>query len=203
MKSIQKGWHSSGAVWELRWPSWAVRPNKPSGFRGRKELLNRATVLVTTCPWYVNWHLRTLSNTSPYRRDVSITLSKAEFHPRGNYKWRCKWFSKHRKCANTFICRLHILFHQYSCSKSAMYFYFLFFASNLRTSGCSHYGLLSTNEEQKKLPHDLFDICATHAGLWVWHKKSAHVFSCLPASVFNQLNINLTKKNDHPNHLIF
>ena len=44
-------------------------------------------------------------------------------------------------------------------------FLFLFFASNLRTSGCSHYGLLSTNEEQKKLPHDLFDICATHAGL--------------------------------------
>ena len=26
------------------------RPNKPSGFRGRKELLNRASALVTTCP---------------------------------------------------------------------------------------------------------------------------------------------------------
>ena len=26
--------HSSGAVWESRWTSWAVRPNKPSGFRG-------------------------------------------------------------------------------------------------------------------------------------------------------------------------
>ena len=38
--------HSSGAVWKSRWPSWAVRPNEPSGFRGRKELLNR----VTTCP---------------------------------------------------------------------------------------------------------------------------------------------------------
>ena len=47
--------HSSGAVWESRWPSWAVRPNEPSGFRGRKELLNRASALVTTC------HLRTLS----------------------------------------------------------------------------------------------------------------------------------------------
>ena len=42
--------HSSGTVWESRWPSWAVRPNEPSGFRGRKELLNRASALVTTCP---------------------------------------------------------------------------------------------------------------------------------------------------------
>ena len=25
-------------------------PNEPSGFRGRKELLNRASALVTTCP---------------------------------------------------------------------------------------------------------------------------------------------------------
>ena len=49
---------SSGAVWESRWLSWAVRPNEPSGFRGRKDLLNRASALV-------NWHLRTLSNTSP------------------------------------------------------------------------------------------------------------------------------------------
>ena len=42
-------WHSSGAVWESRWTSWAVRPNEPSGFRGRKELFNRASALVTTC----------------------------------------------------------------------------------------------------------------------------------------------------------
>ena len=42
--------HSSGAVWESRWPSWAVRPNEPSGFRGRKDFLNRALALVTTCP---------------------------------------------------------------------------------------------------------------------------------------------------------
>ena len=42
--------HSSGAVWESRWTSWAVRPDEPSGFRGRKELLNRASALVTTCP---------------------------------------------------------------------------------------------------------------------------------------------------------
>ena len=41
---------SSGAVWVSRWPSWAIRPNKPSGFRGRKELLNHASALVTTCP---------------------------------------------------------------------------------------------------------------------------------------------------------
>ena len=42
--------HSSGAVWESRWTSWAVRPNEPSGFRGRKDLLNRVSALVTTCP---------------------------------------------------------------------------------------------------------------------------------------------------------
>ena len=40
---------SSGAVWESRWPpSWAVRPNEPSGFRGREDLLNHASALVTT-----------------------------------------------------------------------------------------------------------------------------------------------------------
>ena len=27
-----------------------VRPNEPSGFRGRKDLLNRTSALVTTCP---------------------------------------------------------------------------------------------------------------------------------------------------------
>ena len=79
--------HSSGAVWESRWPSWAVRPNEPSGFHGRKEILNRASALVTTCPQYVNWHLRTLSITSSSsykaqspgeikRREVSWTLTK-------------------------------------------------------------------------------------------------------------------------------
>ena len=56
---------SSGAVWQSRWPSWAVRPNEPSGFRGRKELLNSA--LVSRYPQYVNWHLRTLSITTYLR----------------------------------------------------------------------------------------------------------------------------------------
>ena len=42
--------HSSGAVWESRWSSWAVCPNEPSGFRGRKAILNHASALVTTCP---------------------------------------------------------------------------------------------------------------------------------------------------------
>ena len=42
--------HSSGAVWESRWPSWAVRPNEPSGFRGRKATLNHASALVSACP---------------------------------------------------------------------------------------------------------------------------------------------------------
>ena len=35
---------------ERRWTSWAVRPNEPSGFRGRKELLNHASALVSACP---------------------------------------------------------------------------------------------------------------------------------------------------------
>ena len=42
--------HSSGAVWESRWPSWAVRPNEPSGFRGRKAILKHASALVSACP---------------------------------------------------------------------------------------------------------------------------------------------------------
>ena len=42
--------HSSGAVWESRWTSWAVRPNEPSGFRGRKAILNHASALVSACP---------------------------------------------------------------------------------------------------------------------------------------------------------
>ena len=42
--------HSSGAVWESRWTSWAVRPNEPSDFRGRKDLLNHASALVSACP---------------------------------------------------------------------------------------------------------------------------------------------------------
>ena len=32
-------------------PGWAVRrPNEPSGFRGRKAILNRASALVSACP---------------------------------------------------------------------------------------------------------------------------------------------------------
>ena len=38
--------HRSGAVWESRWTSWAVRPNEPSGFRGRKAILNHASAAV-------------------------------------------------------------------------------------------------------------------------------------------------------------
>ena len=49
-KRLHIGTHSSGAVRESRWPSWAVRPNEPSGFRGRKAILNRASALVTACP---------------------------------------------------------------------------------------------------------------------------------------------------------
>ena len=32
------------------WPSWAGRPNEPSGFRGRKAILNHASALVSACP---------------------------------------------------------------------------------------------------------------------------------------------------------
>ena len=35
---------------ELRWPSWAVHPNEPSGFHGREDLLNHPSALVTACP---------------------------------------------------------------------------------------------------------------------------------------------------------
>ena len=56
-------YHSSGAVWESRWPSWAVRPNEPSGFRGRKywTMLRLWPQLV---PNMSIWQMRTLSNTS-------------------------------------------------------------------------------------------------------------------------------------------
>ena len=33
---------SLGAVWKLRWPSWAFRPNEPYSFCGRKAILNHA-----------------------------------------------------------------------------------------------------------------------------------------------------------------
>ena len=76
--------HSSGAVWESRWTSWAVRPNETSGFRGRKELLNRASALVTTCPSYVNWHLRTLS--------INSSSSYVFRHSSGAV-WESRWTS--------------------------------------------------------------------------------------------------------------
>ena len=81
-KKISTFNQSSGAVWESRWPSWAVRPNEPSGFRGRKELLNRASALVTTCPEYINWHLRTLSITSPpstFKFTIYPTLNQPDW----------------------------------------------------------------------------------------------------------------------------
>ena len=67
--------HSSGAVWESRWTYWAVRPNEPSGFRGRKELLNRASALVTTCPCYVKWHQHQLVIISIQTIEVLFVLA--------------------------------------------------------------------------------------------------------------------------------
>ena len=71
--------HSSGAVWESRWPPWAVRPNEPSGFCGLKAILNHASALVSACPEYVSWHLRTLSNTT-YLPLCSQKWSTSGFH---------------------------------------------------------------------------------------------------------------------------
>ena len=34
---------------ESRWPSWAVRPNEPYSFYGRKAILNHAHALALTC----------------------------------------------------------------------------------------------------------------------------------------------------------
>ena len=31
------------------WPSWALRPKEPHGFRGRKAILNHAQALVSAC----------------------------------------------------------------------------------------------------------------------------------------------------------
>ena len=43
----------AGIVQELC-ESRGGRPNEPSGFRGRKDLLNRTSALVTICPSYVS-----------------------------------------------------------------------------------------------------------------------------------------------------
>ena len=61
VKNRHQSHHSSGAVWELRWLSWAVCPNELYGFHRCKAILNCAHALVSACPWYVNRHLRTLS----------------------------------------------------------------------------------------------------------------------------------------------
>jgi len=65
---------SSGAVWKLRWPSWAPRPNEPYGFCGRKATLNRAHVLVKVFfpNNYVNPTSGTLSSTSPSSSSSSV-----------------------------------------------------------------------------------------------------------------------------------
>ena len=65
--------HSSGAVWELRRPSWAVRPNEPSGFHGRKAIywtMLRHWLQLVPNKKYVNWHLRTLRITSSWLNNV-------------------------------------------------------------------------------------------------------------------------------------
>ena len=57
--------HSSGAVWESRWPSWAVRPNEPSGFRGRKVILIHASAEISSA-WCVDGIMdKRISATAP------------------------------------------------------------------------------------------------------------------------------------------
>ena len=50
---IGQGGYSLGSeqgkklIVQSRWPSWVVRPNEPSGFRGRKAISNHASALVS------------------------------------------------------------------------------------------------------------------------------------------------------------
>ena len=66
-------------VWKSRWLSWSFHPNEPYGFCGRKATLNHASALVTVCPQYVNWHLRTWSST--------LSSSSTNLP----YTWLCGW----------------------------------------------------------------------------------------------------------------
>ena len=58
------------------WPSWAVRPNEPSGFRRRKAILNHASALVS-------------NNTQGSRRDQKIKRSRG-----GRWSWTFKLAQK-------------------------------------------------------------------------------------------------------------
>ena len=81
------------AVWKSRWPTWAVCPDEPYGFRWCKAILNHAHALVSACPWYVSWLLRTLSNTGILRyskRVCSSMLAKqfvADWSPNDCVSW--------------------------------------------------------------------------------------------------------------------
>ena len=54
-------------------PAWAVRPNEPYGFRGRKAILNHAWPQLVGPNNKVNRHPRTLSKTSRDHWPVSVT----------------------------------------------------------------------------------------------------------------------------------
>ena len=79
---------SSVAVMESMWPSWAVRHNEPSGFRGRYwTVLRHWSQLVPNN--YVNWHLRLLRITSSSsagtaRARYRVCISNE--HHRGHFK---------------------------------------------------------------------------------------------------------------------
>ena len=69
----------SGAVWKLRWPSWAFHPNEPYG--------SHAHASVSACPQYVSRHPRTLSNATA--AVCSLTSGQTVSVTTRNYNWPC------------------------------------------------------------------------------------------------------------------
>ena len=69
-------------------PGLSVLTTLLSGFRGRKVILNHASALVSACPEYVNWHLRTLSNTT-YQRPTADNTCRNLPHA----VWTGQWFA--------------------------------------------------------------------------------------------------------------
>ena len=101
-------------MWKSRWPSWAFRPNEPDGFCGRKATLNRASALVTVCPWYVNRHPRTWSSTNHCKWDRLFTLCETRLSRGGKKKKKKKkkhvsFFSCYSMSDCSYVYSVHIL----------------------------------------------------------------------------------------------
>ena len=76
--------HSSGDVWESRWPSWAFRPNEPYGFRGRKAVGLSLSLICQPTSEKIEQHNRT------------ELLVNEPFWPRG------KALAAHKQVSNQF-----------------------------------------------------------------------------------------------------